>query len=220
MPDVIRAKAFQVVDDEGNGLLSLVGLRGAGAVVIFDRTGEMVVTVGAMEVDGKRAGLVGTFLEGRILVQLGFGGGSVTDGVRNYGGKVMTYNDQEKPVVELGVTKRGQGTVTTWNDQGKELVKLGATKGGRGTVTTSNDQGKEIVKLGATVEGDGTITTFDGQGKQLVDIGIMVDGEGGRLQVYNKTGEFVCILAVDEYGNGVIGAFDRNGKGRTLKPGP
>ncbi len=27
-------------------------------------------------------------------------------------------------------------------------------------------------------------------------------------------------LSVDDYGNGVIGAYNRKGKGRTLKPGP
>ena len=74
--------------------------------------------------------------------------------------------------------------------------------------------------LGVTVGGSGTVTTYDGQGNELVDIGSAVEGDGGRLAVYNKTGQGVCDLGVDEYGNGVIGAWNRNGKGRTLKPGP
>ena len=36
----------------------------------------------------------------------------------------------------------------------------------------------------------------------------------------NKTGEGVVHLSVDDYGNGVVGAYNRKGKGRTLKPGP
>ena len=38
--------------------------------------------------------------------------------------------------------------------------------------------------------------------------------------VINKTGEDVVQLGVDEYGNGKVGAYNRKGKGRTLKPGP
>ena len=37
---------------------------------------------------------------------------------------------------------------------------------------------------------------------------------------FNKTGEGVVQLYADDYGNGVVGAFNRKGKGRTLEPGP
>ena len=43
---------------------------------------------------------------------------------------------------------------------------------------------------------------------------------GGIVQVFNKTGEEIVQLYTDEYGNGVVGAYNRKGKGRTLKPGP
>ena len=35
-----------------------------------------------------------------------------------------------------------------------------------------------------------------------------------------STGEEVVQLRADEYGNGLVGAYNRKGKGRTLKPGP
>lgn len=44
--------------------------------------------------------------------------------------------------------------------------------------------------------------------------------EGGCLSLLNKTGEVVCTLRADEYGNGEIGAWNRKGTGRTLGPGP
>ena len=40
------------------------------------------------------------------------------------------------------------------------------------------------------------------------------------INVYNKTGEDVVQMYADEYGNGVVGAWNRKGKGRTLEPGP
>ena len=33
-------------------------------------------------------------------------------------------------------------------------------------------------------------------------------------------GEEIVDLMADEYGNGVVGAWNRKGKGRTLEPGP
>ena len=46
------------------------------------------------------------------------------------------------------------------------------------------------------------------------------DDTGGMVSVFNKTGEGVVQLRADEYGNGVVGAFNREGRGRTFKLGP
>jgi hypothetical protein len=43
---------------------------------------------------------------------------------------------------------------------------------------------------------------------------------GGLVEVINKTGEDIAQMYADEYGNGVVWAGNRKGKGRTLKPGP
>ena len=40
------------------------------------------------------------------------------------------------------------------------------------------------------------------------------------IDVYNKTGKGIATMYADEYGNGVVGAWDRKGMGRTLKLGP
>jgi len=47
-----------------------------------------------------------------------------------------------------------------------------------------------------------------------------VNGAGGMVAVYNKTDESIAQMYADEYGNGVVGAWNRKGKGRTLQPGP
>ena len=43
---------------------------------------------------------------------------------------------------------------------------------------------------------------------------------GGLVAVFNNKGEPIATMGADEYGNGLVGAYDRKGKGRTLKPGP
>lgn len=43
---------------------------------------------------------------------------------------------------------------------------------------------------------------------------------GGILRIMNKTGEEIVQAYTDEYGNGVVGAYNRKGVGRTLQPVP
>ena len=78
--------------------------------------------------------------------------------------------------------------------------------------------GKAIVALGSMANGSGTVTTYSLTGKDLVRLSATENG--GALSVYNKTGEDIIQAIADEYGNGVVGAYNRKGKGRTLQPGP
>ena len=55
-------------------------------------------------------------------------------------------------------------------------------------------------------------------GKELVELS--ATDNGGYIEVSNKTGEFIAEMSADEYGNGRVGAWNRKGMGRTLKPGP
>ena len=80
-----------------------------------------------------------------------------------------------------------------------------------------------MVKIVGTLRG-GTVRTYQTTGKNLVSLAAPLYGgdfnTGGMINVYNKTGEDVVQMYADEYGNGVVGPFNRKGKGRTLKPGP
>ena len=104
------------------------------------------------------------------------------------------------------------------NDAGKSVISLDANDDGDGLVNTYSAKGKNLVKLTATVNDKGTVTTYHPNGKELVDL--TASDNGGGVAVYNKTGEDVVQMYADEYGNGVVGAYNRKGKGRTLKPGP
>jgi len=43
---------------------------------------------------------------------------------------------------------------------------------------------------------------------------------GGMINVFNNTGDAVVQLRADMYGNGVVGAYNRKGSRRELRPGP
>jgi hypothetical protein len=104
------------------------------------------------------------------------------------------------------------------NDAGDTVVSIGANDYGDGLVYTSSAKGKELVSLSAAESDYGMVTTYQPNGKKSV--GLSGTENGGAIVVFNKTGETIVTLDADEYGNGEVGAWNRKGKGRTLKPGP
>ena len=94
---------------------------------------------------------------------------------------------------------------------------LTATVGGNGKITTYHPDGKTLVKLAGTVNG-GMVKTYQPDGTILVDLSS--NDDGGLVNVFNKAGEGIAQLGANAYGNGVVGAYNRKGIGRTLQPGP
>ena len=85
-------------------------------------------------------------------------------------------------------------------------------------ILVKNDAHDTIVGLGADDDGHGWVTTWSAKGKMQV---VLSDTDtGGLVAVYNKTGQAIVHMYADEYGNGVVYAGNRKGKGRTLQPGP
>ena len=78
--------------------------------------------------------------------------------------------------------------------------------------------GEAAVGLSA-YELEGVVDVLQPNGKTGVKLTSTVGG-GGSVSVYNKTGGRIVNVSADDYGNGVVGAYNRKGKGRTLKPGP
>ena len=119
-------------------------------------------------------------------------------------------------LVELAALEGGVGTVTTFNSKGQGLVMLSATGDGEGAVTTFNSTGRSLVELAVLEGGLGTVTTFNSEGQRLIELG--ATNNGGAIGVQNRTGQRVCTMMADEHGDGQIGAWDRKGEGRTLRP--
>jgi hypothetical protein len=121
-------------------------------------------------------------------------------------------------VVRLRANPAGDGEISTHSAKGNDLVVLSATTGGNGIVTTYQPNRKRLVELGATTGDNGRVTTYQPNGQPLLDLSGTENG--GGIEVYNKTGEGIAQMVADEYGDGLVGAYDRKGKGRTLTPGP
>ena len=64
------------------------------------------------------------------------------------------------------------------------------------------------------VDGKGVVTTNQPNGKPVVTP--TSTDNGSAIRVLNKVGEDIAQMYADEYGNGVVGAYNRKGRGTIL----
>ena len=101
VPDLIKAKAFEVVDDGGNVLLLLNKERGNGQVATYSTSGKKLVRL--FTSDGG-AGAINTF---DANGNLNFKVTRTTEG----GGYMALYNSDVNEVMEAGVTTSNAGYI-------------------------------------------------------------------------------------------------------------
>ncbi len=128
------------------------------------------------------------------------------------GGRVLMMNSDGHLLMEASA-----GSLDIYNSEGQKLVRLSATKNGEGLMATYNRRGEGVVAVGVTKDGEGALTTYNGAGQKLVSLS--ATDQGGAVSVWNSTGQAVSTIRADEQGQGEVGAWNRQGKGRTLTPG-
>lgn len=150
--------------------------------------------------------------------------------------RFVLVDDDGKEMVVLRSFKHG-GIIDVIGKNGKRAATLAASSEG-GTLGMIHE-GTPVAELSSGKIG-GVLSIYDfrridedvfetvsiNQGSISVSINfedrirISSNETGGTIQIFNKTDEDVVQLRVDEYGNGVVGAYNRKGQGRTLQPGP
>lgn len=144
IPDLVKARAFHVVGEDGKVLVALEQVHGSegvvgGGVTTLNSRGEQAVRLGVtMEGQGIIAAMDG---KGRALVRAG---PSLT-GVKGVDGMVDT------------------GIVAILSSEGQQLVQVGATDDG-GMVTAMNRTSQHVVQLGASMDGTGIAILMDPSG--------------------------------------------------------
>ena len=212
VPDVIQAKKFEVVNDEGKVTVVLNSVfhneEHYGFVTTLNSRGMDLAQMGvSMSGEGAFATLNG---KGQRLVGITSGPG---------GGTVTTMNANGKPLVQLSATTGGNGVVNTQNGKGQTLVELGATVQGNGMAKTLNAKGSVLTKLGE-LDGRGSIQTQNGKGQTLLRI---VSNEmGGSIICVNQAGKDVAVVGCHpQDGSGVVVTTDSQGNEITsMTPSP
>ena len=133
VPDVIQAKKFQVVNDDGKVIVELSNQVGDGVdngrLVTRNSAGQTLVELGSSE------------FEGVVITKNGKGQTLVLLSSSEFGGAVVTENGKGQTLVRLTSTVDGEGTVTTVNGKGQTLVLLTTSNDGEGAVLTYNGKG-------------------------------------------------------------------------------
>ena len=135
------------------------------------------------------------------------------------GGALAIFSDTGTQAVLAGVGGAGNGHLSVGSKTGHGLFAAGADANGNGNIEVSSKTGVNLIKAGAN-EGGGVLVIRSTTGKEVIVAGSSVSGYGALMALKNKTGETIVQLRADEYGNGVVGVYNRKGMGHTLEPGP
>lgn len=219
--DVIRAKQFEVENDDGVTVGVISSYEGDGIIRMLDKNGKSyLVTIPVYLPNGKSSGCVTTLnSDGEDVVTIGaheYGGGViVTDGnghemVRigvseQSTGVIRTLNNKGHDLVTISLNYDGEGYIETTNGSGIALNAIGASKG-RGSLFINDENGKAIVIIASDDQGNGSIITLDGNSKLLVSMLSSTEPQlgGGMITTYNHQGRDLVEIGMTVKGDGSV----------------
>ena len=133
IPDVVKARAFEVVNKAGKGVVLMGAGGGDGVVVVVNKDGKGgVVLMGDANKDG-----------GMVTVNNKAGKGVVILSVADSKGIVTVNNKAGKGVVTLSARPDGDGVVAVKNKAGKSVVLMVANAAS-GLMAVLNKRGKVV----------------------------------------------------------------------------
>ena len=116
---------------------------------------------------------------------------------------VVDADGKRRVIISRGVDG---GSVDAYGKDGKLRASLAITEHG-GYVYAHGKDGKSAVALGITEHG-GSVYALGKDGKPQASLGI--DEHGGLVLVEGK-GEGKAVIGINEYGNGAVSTWDKNG---------
>jgi hypothetical protein len=174
-PDVIEAKAFHVVDDNGNVLVELNKEDGNGQISTFTSAGKRLISL--FTTDGGSGGINTFGKNGDVLFKVT----NTSEG----GGYMALFNSASQEVAELGVTNTESGYFKLNDRSGKKQVWMTYTQDGGGYISLSNDN-QEMIRL-STPSAGGRLGIYNGSNTRIAYIGAQ-DTKDGNITVWNSAG--------------------------------
>ena len=156
--EAIRAKSFEVVDDEGNVRARTTTMSSGGvATNLFDSKGNPRVSLGVNQADVPTFGLYDA--DGTVRVEIGSG----------VDGQIVRLNDEDgNPRAMMALlTEEGSVPAMTFVDkEGNPRVQLQLTQTGLAAIGFNDESGEVHVALGRDDEGESLLLYYDAQGNQ------------------------------------------------------
>lgn len=137
VPAKLQAKSFEVVDEQGNVLVSLGAYEGKGIMTTYNEAGQMLADI--------------------ISNSEGSGGITLFDGKGNRnleltnttggGGFVRIKNPVGGTVLTLGRTTANDGCLMLYNASGKNVIEITSDVNGDGVVITQSNNGTGTARI-------------------------------------------------------------------------
>lgn len=204
-PDLIQAKEFQVVDNQGKVLISLKKDVDAGAIKLFDETGSNTIEMKSS--DGGTGVIATKNKSGNVACQMS----SYKDdaGKDDGSGRLLLYNKDGKMVDEIGSTSNANGVFLVKNTEGIKISELGSTETGGGWLGVFNSEGKEVGEMSQTDAKTGYIGLNNVDGSTMFKVTYTSSTNGGWMGLYNNYGKNIFRVSSADNG-GRASIFDNN----------
>jgi hypothetical protein len=179
VPDVIRAKNFEVLNEEGVVIASLrENPHGRGWLSIRDEVGRSVAAItgdkrgGWLTIDNIKGNNVASLLVdekgGWLIVKDHEGIASASVIADKEGGWITLSDEPQKHSVVIGVDDKG-GWLTIHNKKGKPVAALNSDVDG-GVLVVCNKDGVPVAEISTKSDGGGQVYVTDKQGKMSADM--------------------------------------------------
>jgi len=174
-PDILEAKAFHVVDDNGNVLVEINKEDGSGQLSTYSTTGKRLVSLLSTE---EGAGGINTYdKSGAELFK-------VTN-TKNGGGYLALFNGKLQEIAELGVTEIQSGYFRINDSKGNKMAWLTYTEDGGGYLSLSKDA-QEMIRLSTPSIG-GRVGIYNNANIRVGYMGVQANKDG-NITVWDGTG--------------------------------
>ena len=174
--DVIKAKAFEVVDDNGNVLVEINKDQNNGHIATYTPGGKKLVSL-LTTTDGISGALLTYDINGKVLFKVT----RTTEG----GGYMALNNGAGKEIAEMGVTTSASGYLNLNDRNGEKIVWLTFTEGGGGYFSLLN-KGTEMIRL-STPDAGGRTGVYNKNNTRIGYIGTQENGDG-NITIWNNSG--------------------------------
>jgi hypothetical protein len=202
VPEILQAKKFEILDDNGHVLVRLTQDAGKGIIKTFNDEGKKLVNITYTTKNEGFLGLEdGNGQETMRLSSSNDGGGgyisifnpsgkrTLTLNNDNSGGNIYVGNSNGDTRAAIQCNSSAGGFLGLYNSDGYTAIKLTQTSSGNGDLYVNNKMGDERVRLSVSASAGNFQIKNNGK-TMIVELG-GTNGENGTINTYNTSGTFV-----------------------------
>jgi len=202
--DVIHARRFEVLDDDGKLLMALSAGTFGGQVDIWNRGEQNLIRLGG----SAQGGDVALWNKSGVNV---FGAYATRDG-----GMASIWNNDGRQVFSAASKSDGGGQIDLGNKSGQTVATLNTIPEVGAALAIRNDIGKKMLIVGAHEHG-GAINLWNVRDVPIFVAGFGEDLQSGQVTLRNSMGVEVFKAGVNDDGGGLITLLNDEGrKPRTM----